>query len=148
MFPCVVKKLNRKSNLHILYLMLFIRHSFVRDFSFFFPIDPLVWEDWNFSMFSVNNGHRWWLIRKESTFQCRRFRRHWFDTWVWKILWRRKWQPTPVLLPGKSRGQRSLGGATVHEVAKSWTRLTDWECTHTCKQHTRFPHYWNTLIPQ
>ena len=25
-------------------------------------------------------------------------------------LWRRKWQPTPVLLPGKSHGQRSLAG--------------------------------------
>ena len=27
-----------------------------------------------------------------------------------KILWRRKWHPTPVLLPGKSHGQRSLVG--------------------------------------
>ena len=27
-----------------------------------------------------------------------------------KILWRRKWQPTPVLLPGKSYGQRSVVG--------------------------------------
>ena len=27
-----------------------------------------------------------------------------------KILWRRKWQPTPVLLPGKSHGPRSLVG--------------------------------------
>ena len=27
-----------------------------------------------------------------------------------KILWRRKWQPTPVLLPGKSHGWRSLVG--------------------------------------
>ena len=26
------------------------------------------------------------------------------------FLWRRKWQPTPVLLPGKSRGQSSLIG--------------------------------------
>ena len=25
-------------------------------------------------------------------------------------IWRRKWQPTPVLLPGKSHGQRSLLG--------------------------------------
>ena len=25
-----------------------------------------------------------------------------------KIPWRRKWQPTPVLLPAKSHGQRSL----------------------------------------
>ena len=29
---------------------------------------------------------------------------------VLKIPWRSKWQPTPVLLPGKSHGQRSLVG--------------------------------------
>ena len=28
----------------------------------------------------------------------------------WKIPWRRKWLPTPVFLPGKSHGQRSLAG--------------------------------------
>ena len=27
-----------------------------------------------------------------------------------KISWRRRWQPTPVLLPGESHGQRSLVG--------------------------------------
>jgi len=27
-----------------------------------------------------------------------------------KIPWRRKWQPTPVFLPGKFHGQRSLAG--------------------------------------
>ena len=32
------------------------------------------------------------------------------DPWVGKILWRRKWQPTPVFLPGESDGQRSLVG--------------------------------------
>ena len=31
-----------------------------------------------------------------------------FDPWVRKIPWRREWQPTPVLLPGQSHGQRSL----------------------------------------
>ena len=31
------------------------------------------------------------------------------ETWVRKI-WRRKWQPTPVFLPGKSHEQRSLVG--------------------------------------
>ena len=31
-------------------------------------------------------------------------------SWVGKILWRRKWQPTLVLLPGKSHGWRSLIG--------------------------------------
>ena len=28
------------------------------------------------------------------------------------LLWRRQWQPTPVLLPGKSHGQRSLVGCS------------------------------------
>ena len=30
-----------------------------------------------------------------------------FDFWVWKIPWRRKWQPTLVFLPRKCHGQRS-----------------------------------------
>ena len=33
-----------------------------------------------------------------------------FDPWVGKMPWRRKWQPTPVLLPGKFHGWRSLVG--------------------------------------
>ena len=39
--------------------------------------------------------------------ECKRCK---FDPWVRKIPWRRKWQPTPVFLPGKSHGQRSLAG--------------------------------------
>ena len=41
----------------------------------------------------------------ESTGQCRRRR---FDPWVGKIPWRKKWQPTPVFLPGNSHEQGSL----------------------------------------
>ena len=33
-----------------------------------------------------------------------------FDPWVRKIPWRRKWQPTPVFLSGKSHERRSLAG--------------------------------------
>ena len=33
-----------------------------------------------------------------------------FDPWSGKMPWRRKWPPTPVFLPGKSHGQRSLVG--------------------------------------
>ena len=33
-----------------------------------------------------------------------------FDPWVRKVPWRRKWQPTPVILPGKAHGQRSPAG--------------------------------------
>ena len=44
---------------------------------------------------------------KESACQCRR---RGFDPWVEEIPWRRKWQPTPIFLPGKSHGQREPGG--------------------------------------
>ena len=47
----------------------------------------------------------WWLSGKESACQCRRYK---FDPWVRKIPWRRKWQPTLIFLPGKSRRQRNL----------------------------------------
>ena len=42
-----------------------------------------------------------------------------FDPWVGKILWRRKWQPTPVLLPGEFHARRSWPGYTVHGIAES-----------------------------
>ena len=62
-------------------------------------------------------GFSRWHSDKESTCQRRRGRRQGFDPWVRKIPWRRKWQSTPVFLPGKSHGQRSLT-ATVHVVAR------------------------------
>ena len=34
----------------------------------------------------------------------------WVWSWVRKIPWRREWQPTPVILPRESHGQRSLAG--------------------------------------
>ena len=61
-----------------------------------------------------------WLGGKESACWCRR---HGFSPWEGKILWRRKWQLTPIFLPGKSHGQRSL--ATGHGVTKIWTWLSD-----------------------
>ena len=41
---------------------------------------------------------------KSSNLHCHIFMCH---PWLRKIPWRRKWQPTPVFLPGKSHGQRS-----------------------------------------
>ena len=40
--------------------------------------------------------------------QSRMHKRHGLNPWVRKIPWRRKWQPTPVFLPGESRRQRSM----------------------------------------
>ena len=55
--------------------------------------------------------HHMWssqvCVAKESTCQCRRHR---FDPWVRKILWRRKWLLIVVFLPSESHGQRSLVG--------------------------------------
>ena len=65
---------------------------------------------------------------KESTCQCRRFKRWKFDPWIGKIPWRRAWRPIPVFLPGESRGQRSLEGCS------SWGRKGlghDWVPMHT-----------------
>ena len=47
---------------------------------------------------------------KTPTCQFRSCKRHGFDAMVRKILWSRKWQPTPEFLPGKFHGQRSLVG--------------------------------------
>ena len=47
---------------------------------------------------------------KEAVCDYRSLWRQRFDPWVRKILWRRKWQPPPVFLPGKSHRQRNLEG--------------------------------------
>ena len=39
--------------------------------------------------------------------------------------WSRKWQPTPVFLPGRFYGQRSLVGYTVHGVTKRHNWVTE-----------------------
>ena len=49
-----------------------------------------------------------WLSGKESDCQFRSHRRCEFNSWVGKIPWRRKCQPTPVFLLGESHGERSL----------------------------------------
>ena len=41
---------------------------------------------------------------------CLQCKRRGFKPWVGKIPQRRKWQPTPVFLPGTSHGQGSLMG--------------------------------------
>ena len=62
-----------------------------------------------------------WSSSKGSACQCRR---HGFDPCVGKIPQRRKWQPTPIFLPGESHGRRAWQ-ATVHGGHKSQTWLSD-----------------------
>ena len=52
-------------------------------------------------------GLPWWLNGKRICLQWRRCR---FHPWIRKIPRRKKWQLTPLFLPGKSHGQRNLSG--------------------------------------
>ena len=66
-----------------------------------------------------------WLSSKASAYQCRRLS---FDPWVGNIAWKRKWQPTPIFLPGKSQRQKSLAGYSLWSCKKS--SITEWLSTH------------------
>ena len=68
-----------------------------------------------------HGGKRIWL----PMCQCRRCNRCRFSPLVGRIRWRRKWQPTPVFLPGKPH--RGSWWATVHGVMKSQIQVN----THT-----------------
>ena len=50
------------------------------------------------------------LVVKNPPENAGNVKRHGFNLWVRRILWRRAWKPTPVYLPGESHGQRSLVG--------------------------------------
>ena len=90
---------------------------------------------------------------KEPTCQCRRHKRLRSDSWVRKIPWRRKWQPTPVLLPWKipwteepdvlrSVGSQRVDTTThvhcqhtegVRDYTDLWNLTEAWTCeTHHC----------------
>ena len=67
---------------------------------------------------------------KESRLQCRR---PGFYPRVGKIPWKRKWQRTPIFLPRKSHGQRSLAGYSPQSCKELDTTVaTEYTCTHIC----------------
>ena len=80
---------------------------------------------------SAQFGLPTWLCGKETAFQCRRCCRCRINPWIGKIPWRRKWQPTPVFLPGKSHGQRSLAGYS------PWGHKRFWHGLVTKQQHSK-----------
>ena len=71
-----------------------------------------------------------------------------FDPWVGKIPWRRKRQPTPVLLPGKSHGRRSLVGCSpwVHKESATteWLHFTSL-CIYWKSSLILIETYWSYL---
>ena len=75
----------------------------------------------------------WWLKRERICLQCRRSG---FTAWVGEIPWRRQWQHTPVLLPEKFHGQRSL------------TRGSSWGCQEpgTTEQLNNNAHFFTKRV--
>ena len=61
-----------------------------------------------------------------------RLKRSGFDPWVRKNPWRRKWQPTPIFLPGKFHEQRSLADYSPWSP-KEWDTTEHRTHTHTHK---------------
>ena len=63
---------------------------------------------------------------KEPDCQCKKHKRFEFDPWVGKIPWNRKWQATPVFLPGEVHGQRRLLGYSPwgHKESDTTERLS------------------------
>ena len=59
------------------------------------------------------------LVVKNSPSIARRLKRCWFHPWVRKILWRRKWQPTPVFSPEEFHGQRCLACYSLYSCTES-----------------------------
>ena len=72
------------------------------------------------------------------------------ETQVWSLGWEdsldKEWQPTPVFLSGEIRGQRSLVGYTVHGVAKSQTRRSDWARPKTLEKRKCLGHWSLVLV--
>ena len=68
------------------------------------PVLPYLLE---FAQFIFIWGFPGGASSKEPACQCRR---HEMQIRSRKIPWRREWQPTPVFVPGESRGQSSLAG--------------------------------------
>ena len=77
-----------------------------------------------------------WLSGKESACQCRSWRRLGFDPWVRKIPRWRKWQPTPVFLPGQSHGQRK-GAWRIMYIGSQRSDRSELLSTHTCSLNRR-----------
>ena len=88
---------------------------------------------------TVSTGLPQWSSDKESACNTGETNRHRSDPPVWKISWRRAWQPTPVFLPGESHGQRSLVGC-IPRGQKELDMTEATEHAHTCL----FP--WQYLI--
>ena len=79
----------------------------------------------------------------ESSCRCRR---HGFSPWVRKSPWRRKWQPIPAFMFGKSQGLRILAGYSPWGCKKS--DMSGWLSTHLILSRIISPSQFPELVPE
>ena len=79
-----------------------------QDFLLLWVTADAEWSLWSCSNWGCLSQLPWWLSCKESICQCKRHRV--LIPGLGRFPWGRKWQPTPLFLPGKSHGQRKLMG--------------------------------------
>ena len=93
---------------------------------------PLGWTPYHTSHYIDNSklqyGLPWWFSGKTSTCQCGRFG---FNSWEGKILWRRKQQSIPVLLPRRSIDRGTWWAMESHGVRHNL--VTKWQQQQTTK---------------
>ena len=89
----------------------FLPFFFLMNIFLFFQLPPF------YFFFNFPDGS----IGKEPTCQSRTFKRCRFNPWVGKIPCMKKWQPTPIILSGKSHGQWSLVGYSPYSWKESDT---------------------------
>ena len=122
-------------------------HSSIPHLLFVFTvISPVCFQD-SFHKFNPN-CHNWsaccifhclicWINSMVNLSSCLKF-----DPWVGKIPWRRKCQPTPVFLSGKSLGQRNLAGYSSCgcRVRHDWATEPFLFCFHSDFMYTQHVH--------
>ena len=128
----------RHSEVDILFLLTFLQVCAL-------GITPSV----NLSIFPQVLSHLLFLggtSSKESTCRCRSHRRCESNSWVGKIPWRVKWQPTPVFLSGELHGQRRLAernrvmGPGKHTIGENLHRGGCAHCQRVCATECRPLH--------
>ena len=75
-------------------------HIPLKTISMFFPPMLYMW---------LPQVAQWWGIH----LSMQETQEMWVQSLGWEIPWRREWLPTPVFLPGKFQGQRSLGSSSL-----------------------------------
>ena len=86
---------------------------------------PILFRLGNYTNATLEEGLPRWLSDKESTCQCRR--RVWFLDWKDPLA---EEMTTHSSILSWRIQDRVAWWSIVHRIAKSWTRLSNWACTH------------------